>query len=103
MVSDFRTSFISDGIEIQPRRFARRRGAGAFEKADAVLVEDHLLDGKFGRKGCGGAEEQADRNARFHIVSNAGNAVERRILSDVRHSPIALMMTRFGRWPSNSA
>ena len=35
------------GLEIQPRRFARRQFAGAFEVTHAVLVEDHLPHGQF--------------------------------------------------------
>ncbi len=91
------------GVEIQSGGFAGRQSAGAFEEADAVLVQDHLLDGKVGRKGCGDAEDQADRNARFHIVSNGGMPRSAASFQASFHSPIAFMMTRFGRWPSNSA
>ena len=59
-------------VEIQPRRFARPESAGTLEKADAVLVQHHLLDGKVGGQRYGDAEDQADRNAKFHSFSNGG-------------------------------
>ena len=36
-------------VEIEARGFAGGEAAGALEVADAVLVQHHLLDGKFGR------------------------------------------------------
>ena len=72
MVSDFSTSFISDALKSRRADSPAPSRAGALEKADAVLVQHHLLDGKVGGQRDGDAEDQADRNGKFHSFSNGG-------------------------------
>ena len=83
-------------VEIQTRRLARPESAGTLEKADAVFIKHHLLNGKIGGQRHGDAKDQADRNGKFHSFSNGGMPWNALSFRGVRQPPIAFIMTPFG-------
>src|SRR5581483_3831546 len=93
------------GFEIETRGFAGGESAAALEVADAAFVKDYFADGNVS----GHSRREKNGQQRKRSSHNAPNqkcpyaCIPFKLSSLTFHSPITLIMTRLGRWPSNSA
>ncbi len=90
------------GIKIEPRRFARSQRPSALKESHPVFVENHGSHRQFGRQPQNRGKKQQN-TATSHEQPSFRRVADRQTRGPSSYSPIALMMTRFGRCPSNSA